>query len=193
MSHMAEVTRILNEISQGTERSEALLPVLYDQLRRQAELLLQNEPNSVSLSATGLVHDVYLRLMKNGDVPKWVNQAHFYAAASEAMRRILVDRARARKAIKRGGELQRQEQNLDLIPCRLNDQELLDLDTVLQQLAVEDAEAAQLVNLHAIMGESLEEAGNRLGMSRASAYRLWAFARAWLRTALSMGDDELST
>jgi RNA polymerase sigma factor (TIGR02999 family) len=137
-----------------------------------------------------LVHEAYLRLVANADasLPRehhWDHRGHFFAAAAEAMRRILVDRARARRAQKRGSARERVQIELDHIAARYSDAELIDTDSVLDSLAHVDAASADLVRLHVFGGQSIEEAGAVLGMSRATAYRDWSFARAWLRAALS--------
>lgn len=182
---MLDVTQLLNQMETGDPQvAAALLPAVYEQLRRQAALQIAREAPGQTLTATALVHEAYLRVVGPTDQAKWQNRAHFYAAAGEAMRRVLVDRARARMAQKRGGDLHRVETDLDRIACRLSDQELLDLDRVLDGLSTEDPMAAHVVRLHVLAGESIEMAGELLGLSRATAYRLWAFARAWLRDAL---------
>lgn len=183
---MPEVTRVLQRLDAGEAAAAAeLLPLVYDQLRKQAALHMANEQPGQTLTATALVHEAYLRLVGSEPVA-WPSRAYFYAAAGEAMRRVLVDRARARQAQKRGGTWQRMDADLDTLACRLTDEELLDLDGVLDRLAEEDAAAANLVRLHILAGESIEVAGELLGYSRATAYRLWAFARAWLRDALTV-------
>jgi RNA polymerase sigma factor (TIGR02999 family) len=149
---------------------------------------LAREAPGQTLEATALVHEAYLRLVdseRRGSSPPWDGRGHFFAAAAEAMRRILVDRARARRAEKRGGDRERVPAELDQIAARYSDAELIDTDSVLDALAQVDAEAADLVRLHVFGGLSVEEAGAALGMARATAYRNWSFARAWLRAALS--------
>jgi RNA polymerase sigma factor (TIGR02999 family) len=187
---MTDVSRVLSAIGQGDARAAGdLLPLVYDELRRLAAAQVAREQPGQTLDATALVHEAYLRLVANpageGDVA-FANRRHFFAAA-EAMRRILVDRARARRAAKRGGERQRVQVELDQLPARLTDDELLDLDAVLGRLSAEDEVAARVVHLHVFADFSVEEAGTILGLSRAAAYRNWAFARAWLREALSKG------
>jgi RNA polymerase sigma factor (TIGR02999 family) len=190
---MTEVTRILSAIDQGDPAAAAkLLPLVYEELRKLAAHRLTQEKPGQTLEATALVHEAYLRLVagdaaslgrKSGE-PTFDNRGHFFAAASEAMRRILVDRARARRAEKRGGERQRVPIELDELPSRLADDEILGVDSVLDRLAAEDEECAQIVRLHVFGGLSIEEAGATLGQSRATAYRNWAYARAWLREEL---------
>ena len=183
---MSEVTRILSAIEQGDPQAASqLLPLVYDELRRLAAQKLARERPGQTLEATALVHEAYLRLAGDDSSRPWDSRGHFFAAAAEAMRRILVDRARARRAEKRGGDRQRVPAELDQIAARYSDAELIDTDSVLDDLACADAEAADLVRLHVFGGLSVEEAGAALGMARATAYRNWSFARAWLRAALS--------
>ena len=159
-----------------------LLPVVYDELRRLAAAQMAQEKPGQTLDATCLVHEAYLRLVGE---QRFESRRHFFAAAAEAMRRILVDRARSRRAEKRGGERERLAVELDQLAGRYADVELIDTDSVLDDLARVDADAADLVRLHVFGGLPIEEAGAALGMARATAYRNWAFARAWLRDALS--------
>ena len=154
------------------------------ELRRLAAQKLARERPGQTLEATALVHEAYLRLAGDDSSRPWDSRGHFFAAAAEAMRRILVDRARARRAEKRGGDRQRVPAELDQIAARYSDAELIDTDSTLDALAREDAAAADLVRLHVFSGFSVEEAGAALGMSRATAYRNWSFARAWLRASL---------
>jgi RNA polymerase sigma factor (TIGR02999 family) len=182
LGRMSDVTRLVDAAAAGDRRAAAeLLPLVYDELRRLAAARLAQERPGQTLDATALVHEAYLRLV--GD-RRYDHRGHFFAAAAEAMRRILVDRARARRARKRGGDAERVAVELDRLAARYSDAELIDTDSVLDALAREDAEAADLVRLHVFGGLSVEEAGAALGMSRATAYRNWSFARAWLRAAL---------
>ena len=181
---MPDVTSILNAIERGDPHAAAQLwPLVYDELRRLAGQMMAREKPGQTLDATALVHEAYLRLAGAGD--GWANRRHFFAACAEAMRRILIDRARARRAEKRGGERERVAVELDQLAARYGDEELLAVDSVLDGLAGADAEAAELARLHVFGGLSIEEAGAALGMARATAYRNWSFARAWLRAALS--------
>jgi RNA polymerase sigma factor (TIGR02999 family) len=180
---MSDVTHLLNAIEQGDSQAAGqLLPLVYDELRRLAAAQMAQEKPGQTLDATGLVHEAYLRLVGE---QRFESRRHFFAAAAEAMRRILVDRARTRRAEKRGGERERLVVELDQLAGRYSDVELIDTDSVLDDLARVDADAADLVRLHVFGGLSIEEAGAVLGMARATAYRNWAFARAWLRDALS--------
>jgi RNA polymerase sigma factor (TIGR02999 family) len=181
---MPDVTGILNAIEQGDASAAAQLwPLVYDELRRLAGQLMTREKPGQTLDTTALVHEAYLRLAGSaGDC--WANRRHFFAACAEAMRRILIDRARARRTEKRGGRCERISLELDQLAARYDDDELLAVDSVLERLAGTDADAAELTRLHVFGGLSIEEAGVALGMARATAYRNWSFARAWLRAAL---------
>ena len=179
---MNEVTRILSEIEPGDpSAAERLLPLVYDELRRLAAARMAAEKPGHTLSATALVHEAYLRLV--GD-QHFDDRGHFFAAAAEAMRRILVNHARDRKRLKRAGGRRRLEL-LDQVGSLAEDSDLvLSLDELLTRLGEEDAAAAQVAQLHLFGGLSVEEAGVALGLSRAVAYRNWKYARAWLREAL---------
>jgi len=179
---MSDVTRLLDRASAGDRGAAAdLLPLVYDELRKLAGTRMAAEPNGHSLDATALVHEAYLRLV--GD-QQFDGRGHFFAAAAEAMRRILVNHARDRKRLKRGGDRVRLEL-LDQAGSLVEDPDLvLSLDELLTRLASEDAAAAQVAHLHLFGGLSVEETGDALGVSRAVAYRNWKYARAWLREAL---------
>jgi RNA polymerase sigma factor (TIGR02999 family) len=179
---MNDITQILNAIVVGDPRAAAqLLPLVYDELRKLAAARLNLEAAGHSLDATALVHEAYLRLVGE---QQFEHRGHFFAAAAEAMRRILVNHARDRMRLKRGGERVR----LELLdqPSSIGDDPdlVLSLDELLTRLAVEDAVAAQVAQLHLFGGLSVEEAGEALGLSRAVVYRNWKYARAWLRAAL---------
>jgi RNA polymerase sigma factor (TIGR02999 family) len=179
---MNDVTRILTAIEQGDgQAAEQLLPLVYEELRKLAAARMAAENPGHTLNATALVHEAYLRLI--GD-QHFDGSAHFFAAASEAMRRILVNHARDRKRQKRGGGRVRVEL-LDQAGSLAEDPELvLSLDELLTRLGEEDAVAARVAQLHLFAGLSVEETGEALGLSRAMAYRNWKYARAWLREAL---------
>jgi RNA polymerase sigma factor (TIGR02999 family) len=182
---MSEVTAILSALAQGDPQAgDQLWRLVYDELRRLAARKLAQEAPGQTLDATALVHEAYLRLVGADPARPWDGRGHFFAAAAEAMRRILVDRARARRAAKRGGDRERVPAELDRLAVRYADAELIDVDSALDGLAREDAQAADLVRLHVFGGLSVEEAGAALGLARATAYRNWSFARAWLRAAL---------
>jgi RNA polymerase sigma factor (TIGR02999 family) len=176
---MSEVTRILQALQQGDpEAASQLLPVVYDELRRLAARQLAGEKPGQTLQATALVHEAYLRLVGTGAEPRWDSRRHFFAAAAEAMRRILVENARRKKRRKRGGDLRRVDLEEAEAPARSGDLEAL--DEALNVLAQEDPPKAELVKLRFFAGLSVEEAGRCLGISRATADRWWAYARAWL-------------
>jgi len=183
---MSDATLLLNAVHRGdSAAAEKLLPLVYDELRKLALRKLAHEKLDQSLPATALVHEAYIRLVDVEKVQHWDSRGHFFAAAAEAMRRILVDRARARNAEKRGGNRGRVPVELDRLAARYSDAELIDADSVLDDLSRADEVAANLTRMHVFGGLSIEEAGGLLGLSRATAYRNWSFARAWLRTALS--------
>jgi RNA polymerase sigma factor (TIGR02999 family) len=179
---MNDVTRILTAIEQGDGQAAAqLLPLVYDELRKLAAARMAAENPGHTLNATALVHEAYLRLV--GD-QHFDDRGHFFAAAAEAMRRILVNHARDRKRLKRAGGRRRLEL-LDQIGSVAEDPDLvLSLDELLTRLGEEDAVAARVAQLHLFAGLSVEETGEALGLSRAMAYRNWKYARAWLREAL---------
>jgi RNA polymerase sigma factor (TIGR02999 family) len=179
---MSDVTRLLDAAAAGDRRAAAdLLPLVYDELRKLAAARMAPEAPGHTLDATALVHEAYLRLV--GD-QQFDGRGHFFAAAAEAMRRILVNHARDRNRLKRGGGRVRVEL-LDQIGSLAEDPDLvLSLDELLTRLGEEDAAAARVAHLHLFGGISVEEAGEVLGLSRAVAYRNWKYARAWLREAL---------
>jgi RNA polymerase sigma factor (TIGR02999 family) len=188
---MNDVTRLLSAIDQGDpQAAEGLLPLVYAELRKLAAQRLAQEKPGQTLQATALVHEAYLRLVegeRRGSSPPWNSRGHFFAAAAEAMRRILVDRARARRAEKRGGARKRLDIDaIDLATAAAPDQ-LLALDEALAKLARGDAAAARLVGLRYFAGLTVDEAGKALGMSTATAYRHWNYARAWLHAELLGG------
>jgi len=182
---MPDVTQILNAIEDGDPRAaEQLLPLVYEELRKLAATRFAQEKLGQTLQATALVHDAYLRLVGSNNELRWENRGHFFAAAAEAMRRILIENARSKARLKRGGDRVR----LDLLdqPNSLAEDPdlLLSLDDLLSRLKAEDAAAAEIAHLHLFGGLSVEEAGDVLGRSRPVAYRNWKYARAWLRDAL---------
>ena len=182
---MSDVTRILAQIESGDPTAaEQLLPLVYDELRKLAAAKLVQEKPGQTLQATALVHDAYIRLVDVTNAQHWNSRGHFFGAASEAMRRILIDRARGRKRLKRGDQRHRIE--LDKIELALDTppEELLALDEVLELLTAEYPECAQLVKLRFFAGLSLRESAAALGMPPRTADRNWAFARAWLHRKL---------
>jgi RNA polymerase sigma factor (TIGR02999 family) len=182
---MTDVTHLLNAIENGDPRAaEQLLPLVYEELRQLAAQKLAQEKPGQTLQATALVHEAYLRLVDTEQAQSWNSRGHFFAAAAEAMRRILVESARSRRRLKRGGRRVRVEL-LDVADSVAEDPDLLlSLDELLGRLAEEDDDAARLAHLHLFGGLSVEEAGKVLGLSRPVAYRNWKYARAWLREAL---------
>jgi len=182
---MNDVTRILSAIDQGDPHAaEQLLPLVYDELRKLAAQRLAQEKPGQTLQATALVHEAYLRLVDSDKAQHWDSRAHFFAAAAEAMRRLLVDQARRKRRPKHGGG--RSRVSLDEAPCLPDapNEDLLALDEALQKLACEEPGKAELVKLHYFAGLSLEEAGRALGISHRTAKRHWAYARAWLYAAI---------
>ena len=178
---MSDVTRILSAIEQGDPHAaEQLLPLVYEELRRLAAQKLAQERPGQTLQATALVHEAYLRLVDVEKVQPWDSRGHFFAAAAEAMRRILVDSARRHRAQKRGGGYERID--LPELAERAQDDpvDLLALDDALRKLEEQHPEKAQIVKLRFFAGCSLEETAQILGISRATAQRHWAYARAWL-------------
>jgi len=177
---MPNVTEILQRVESGDGSSvEQLLPLVYDQLRAMARARIAGERIDHTLQGTALVHEVYLRLVNARDGQPWNSRNQFFAAAAEAMRRILIDSARARKSLKRGGK-RRRIQLQDFTDSRVDCPDLmLDLDDGLTRLAAEDPVATELVKLRLFAGLSVAEAGEIQGMSRTTAYDNWEFARAW--------------
>jgi RNA polymerase sigma factor (TIGR02999 family) len=190
---MNEVTQLLDAVARGEEAAaERLLPLVYEELRRLAAHYLDREKPGQTLQPTALVHEAYLRLVAGQQPegePPWQGRTHFLATAALAMRRILIDNARRKRRDKRGGDRQRVELADRADPHQEEAERLLALDENLTRLAQADPQAAELVQMHTFGGLSVEEAGQHLGLSRASAYRLWAFARAWLRTELADADE----
>jgi RNA polymerase sigma factor (TIGR02999 family) len=177
---MGEVTHILEAIQQGNSRAaEELLPLVYDELRKLAAHKMASERPGQTLQPTALVHEAWLRLVGD-EASKFENRTHFFAAAAEAMRRILVESARRKKRLKHGGQLERMDLDAVELPLPMPDDELLALDEALDRLAAVDARAAEVVKLCFFVGLTQEEAARELGVSLATAERLWAFARAWL-------------
>jgi RNA polymerase sigma factor (TIGR02999 family) len=184
---MSEVTQLLDAAAAGDRKAAAeLLPLVYAELRRVAAARMSGQAAGQTLDATALVHEAYLRLVGPVDGPRWADRGHFFAAAAEAMRHILVDRARRRKALKRGGATARADLPEDALvaPDNRNDAELLSVDEALGQLAASDPQAAELVKLRYFAGMSIPDAAAALRISPRTADRVWAYARAWLRTAI---------
>jgi RNA polymerase sigma factor (TIGR02999 family) len=178
---MNEVTRILSAIEQGDpQASEQLLPLVYNALRELAAQKLAQEQPGQTLQATALVHEAYLRLVDVEKAQHWDNRRHFFAAAAEAMRRILVDKARRKRSVKHGGERVRIDLDEALVVGDEPRQDLLELDELLDQLAGADPRAAELVKLRFFAGLTGEQTAEVLGISARAADLLWAYARAWL-------------
>jgi RNA polymerase sigma factor (TIGR02999 family) len=177
---MEDVTRLLTAIQQGLPAAHELLPIVYDELRRIAAQRLSQESPGHTLQATALVHEAWLRLGGDQQAP-WKNRAHFFAAAGEAMRRILVDHARRKHSQKRGGPTPPETLEEDRIQLAAPPDELLAVHEALDRLAAEDADAASLVKLRYFVGMTMDETASAMGMSKRSAEGLWTFARAWLR------------
>lgn len=183
---MHEVTRILSAVEQGDpQAAEQLLPLVYDELRRLAAEKMREEKPGQTLQATALVHEAYIRLVDVEKVQHWNSRGHFFAAAAEAMRRILVDYARRKKAEKRGGDWHRVSLEAAELVAEAPPDELLILDEALQELTAEDPLAGKLVELRYFAGLSCEEAAAIVGVSAATAYRHWSFARAWLHSRIA--------
>ena len=188
---MTDVTRILSQIEQGdSSAAEQLLPLVYDELRKLATARLAREKPGQTLQATALVHDTFIRLVDQKSPQQWDNSRHFFSAAAEAMRRILIERARRRATAKHGGEFDRVE--LDSIspttlPIACDD--ILALDEALENLKRDHPRKAELVNLRFFAGLTTSQAAGALGISTSTAENDWAYARSWLRIAMS-GEDK---
>jgi RNA polymerase sigma factor (TIGR02999 family) len=178
---MPDVTQILSRIDSGDpSAAEQLLPIVYEELRKLAAAKLANERPGQTLQATALVHEAYLRLVDTSIGSKWDSRGHFFAAAAEAMRRILVESARRKQRKKHGGELRRLDLDDAGLFTNLPPGELLSLNDAIESLGTHDRAAAELVKLRYFVGFSVEEAADSMKISRTSAYRHWTYARAWL-------------
>ena len=184
---MNDVTQILSALEQGDPHAaDKLLPLVYEELRKLAAARIARERPGQTLQPTALVHEAYLRLVDAEKVRHWNSRAHFFGAAAEAMRRILIEQARSKNAVKRGGDLKRVDLlNAEAVAAPAED--LLVLDEILGRLCALDRTAGQLLKLRYFAGLSVEEAAEVLGISRTSAYRSWTFIRAWVRAELSGG------
>jgi RNA polymerase sigma factor (TIGR02999 family) len=188
---MSEVTQILAAMERGEpQAAEQLLPRVYDELRKLAAAKLAQEKPGQTLQATALVHEAYLRLVARpgSDQPNWDGRGHFFAAAAEAMRRILVDSARHKSSLKHGGDLVRQPLEEVAIQPAEDIDDILSLNEALEKLAKTDLQAAELVKLRYFAGLTTEQAAELLGMSTRSAYYAWTYARAWLRSEIQGGE-----
>jgi RNA polymerase sigma factor (TIGR02999 family) len=192
---MHELTRILSAIDAGDpEAAEQLLPLVYDELRRLAAQRLAGEGPGHTLQPTALVHEAYLKLVGSDPQQPWNGRVHFFAAAAEAMRRILIDHARRKHRVRRGGEMKRVElgdmDDIETFTESRRADELLALDDALTRLTIADPQRAELVRLRYFAGLTLKQAAELLGISRATADRHWAFARAWLFDAMTRGHEK---
>ena len=177
---MSDVTLILNQIEQGDPiASEKLLPLVYDELRKLAAVRLAHEKPGQTLQATALVHEAYLRLVGGERSESWDSRGHFFSAAAEAMRRILIENARRKSRLRHGGQMQRHNvEDMDLVDGRCD--ELIALDDALEDLLIQNEQAANLVKLRFFAGLTIPQAAWSLGVSESQAKRLWVYARAWL-------------
>ena len=186
---MSDVTRILEEVKKGDRQAtDRLLSAVYDELRRLATRKLSHERPGQTLQATALVHEAYLRLL-GGETAHWENSVHFFGAAAEAMRRILVESARRKARLKHGGGLHKREVDEADAIVMSDATDLIALDEALEKLTREDKVKADLVKLRYFAGLTVEQAGQALGISRATADRYWTFARAWLYNEINKGDQ----
>ena len=185
---MHDVTLLLDALQRGEQcASESLLPLVYDELRKLAAQRIQNERPGHTLQATALVHEAFLRLVDLEHQQQWNSRGHFFAAAAEAMRRILVESARRKRRLKRGGHLQQEELDAEHIAAPEIKHDLLALNDALEQLAQHDPAKCELVKLRFFAGLTIEQAAEVLGISTSTADRHWAFARAWLYRRIDDG------
>jgi RNA polymerase sigma factor (TIGR02999 family) len=182
---MPDVTQILSEIEHGDPAAaEQLLPLVYEELRKLATSKLAQEKPGQTLQATSLVHEAYIRLVDVEKAQHWNSRGHFFGAAAEAMRRILVDQARRKQSHKRGGQGRRVPLDSADVGLTVPANELLDIDEALTSLTAEDPEAARMIQLRYFAGLSIEDAAELVGISRSTAYEHWSYARVRLRTLL---------
>ncbi len=178
---MNDVTRILSDLEQGESlAAEQLLPLVYDELRKLAVQKLTQERPGLTLQATALVHEAYLRLVDTEKVQRWEGRGHFFAAAAEAMRRILVDESRRKRSLKRGGMLARHDLGDEQSAAMSGEFDVLALDEALARLAARDAEAAELIKLRFFAGMTMPEAAAAIGVPQRTAERIWTYARSFL-------------
>ena len=186
---MTDVTQILSAIEQGDpSATEQLLPLVYEELRKLAAQKMAQEKPGQTLQATGLVHEAYMRLVDVQKAQHWNSRGHFFAAAAEAMRRILVDQARRKSSRRAGGELSQVPVEMADVADSAPAIDLLGLDEALSRFEQIDAPAAELVKLRFFVGMTIPQAAKSLGISATTADRYWAYARAWLHTELKKGD-----
>ena len=185
---MSDVTHILSQIERGDPAAaEQLLPLVYDELRKLARQKMAQENPGQTLQATGLVHEAYLRLVDVETAQHWNSRGHFFGACAEAMRRILVENARRKQQLKHGGGMQRVDLDRAAPVTNASAEELLALEDALCKLDEDDPTAAKVFKLRYFAGLSVEQAAELLGVSRATAYRHWTFARAWLQSQMLTG------
>lgn len=186
---MSEVTQILSEIQKGNRIStNQLLPLVYDELKRLASRKMAMENPGNTLQTTALVHEAYTRLVGHDDVPCWESRSHFFSAAAEAMRRILVERARSKQRLKRGGQWHREDLESIELEMPVPNVDILALNEALDELVREQPEKAELVKLRFFAGLTIEEIAQAMGISTATAGRMWRYARTWL--AEKLADDD---
>jgi len=182
---MSDVTRILSQIEQGdSQAAEKLLPLVYEELRKLATIKLSQEKPGQTLQATALVHEAYLRLVDGNQAQNWNSRGHFFGAAAEAMRRILVDAARRKKTKRQGGELQRVATEFDAVSAPNSTDDVVAIDEALTKLAHENPAVARLVELRYFAGLSMEEVASALDLSPRTCRRYWTYAKAWLHNQL---------
>jgi RNA polymerase sigma factor (TIGR02999 family) len=187
---MTDVTRILLDIEQGdTKAAEQLLPLVYDELRKLAAQKLAQEKPGQTLQATALVHEAYVRLVDQETAPRWDSRGHFFAAAAEAMRRILVENARRKRGLKYGGDRRRQALDPDCIAAPEAADDLLSLDEALTELAATEPQVAELVKLRYFAGLTIPQAAAQLQISPRTADAWWSYAKAWFQAALQEPGD----
>jgi RNA polymerase sigma factor (TIGR02999 family) len=182
---MNDVTRILHALESGNANAAELLPLVYEELRKLAASKMASEMPGQTLQPTALVHEAWLRLVRDNSHAQFKSRAHFFGAAAEAMRRILIENARRKRAVRHGGNQQRVDIQEIEIASEVNDDELLALNDALEKFAAQDKAKAELVKLRYFVGMTNEEAAEILGISLATAKRQWTFARAWLHAEIS--------
>jgi RNA polymerase sigma factor (TIGR02999 family) len=186
---MTEVTSILSQIEDGDpSAAEKLLPLVYDELRQLAAAKMAQEPGDHTLQATALVHEAYLRLVDVNQLQRWDSRRHFFAAAAEAMRRVLIENARRKSRQKHGGSRRQIELNEDQWVTTASPEQLLSIDESLRALSAEDPLAAEVLKLRYFVGMSIDEAAELMELHRATVYRHWSYARAWIRAELLAND-----
>jgi len=193
LTGMSDVTRILSLIEQGDPlAAEMLLPLVYEELRKLAAVKLAQEKPGQTLQATALVHEAYVKLVDGQASQHWNSRGHFFGAAAEAMRRILLNRARDKNRQKRGGQLRKIDLDNVEIALQTPDEELLALDAALERLEADNKACADLVKLRFFAGLSIRDAAAAMGISRSTADRYWVYARAWLFSSLRSDGQETS-